>query len=158
MIRLTLIRQLVLHLVLLHLSAPALHALRLRVQQLEEPAAVPGAHQPADRLQDVRLRLGHAVHPGVRGGQDGRVEPHVPVVVSGTGVVVVARALDADGGAGVVAGVLARHGGTVARRQLRGGVVGVVEVGLHRRGYAVGPGHPAVTGRGGHKNKDVLLC
>jgi len=145
--RLTLIRQLILHHILLHASTPALHPLRLRLQQLEEPAAVGGAHRSADGLQGLRLWLRHTVHPRVRRGQDWRVELHLPRVVSGAGVVVVPRALDADRGGGSVAGKLPRHGGKVPRAKLRA-VWGVVEVSLHRRGDAVGAGHPAVTRRG----------
>lgn len=98
---LTVIGQLVVPLVLLHLAAPALHALGLGLQQLEEPVAVALAHRAAHHLQRV---LRHTVDPRVGRRQDGRVEAHhVLVVVRGASVVVVARALDADGGGGGIA-------------------------------------------------------
>lgn len=101
--QLTLFRQLILHLVLLHLFTPALHTLCLSLQQLEEPAAVTGAHRSPNRLQSLTLWFRYVVHPGVRRRQDGRVEAHLPVVISGTSVVVVPRALDADGGSSSIA-------------------------------------------------------
>lgn len=146
MIQLTLIRQVILYLVLLHLSTPALHALCLSLQQLQEPAAITRAHRPTNGLQSRHLWLRHAVHPGVRRGQDGRVKPHLSVIVCSTSVVMVPGALDAHSGSGSVTRVLARHGGTVPWRQFRG-VGRVVKVSLYSCGYTVGAGHPAVTRR-----------
>lgn len=150
MIQLTLIRQLILHLILLHLSTPALHTLRLSLEQLKEPAAITGAHRTADTLQNLHLRLSHAVHPGIRWGKDRWVEPHLSVVIPSTGVVVVPRALDADRRGGSVTGVLPWHGGTVTRRQLWG-ICRVIKVCLHCRGNAVGASHPSVTAKGSKK-------
>ena len=53
----------------LHLLAPAFHPLRLRVQQLQEPRAVPVARGRAPTIHRVQGRL----QPGVGRGQAGSV-------------------------------------------------------------------------------------